>query len=184
MDFDFKRRSKTCSKTDRELGPGEKYYSILSEQDGEIVRSEVAAEAWEGPPDHCVSWWQARIPERDPNKFFWAPDDVIIDYFEAFLENEEKQVERFVLALLLIQKRIFRLTDSESDEEGVEIMYISCARRNSDYEIVVCDPAEDEVEQIQNELIELLFSDEPFEEFDEEETEETTPSDAAAAETE
>ena len=168
MEFEFKRRSKICSKTDRELGPGEKYFSILFEQEGEVVRSEIAAGEWDGPPEHCISWWQARIPERDPNKFFWAPNDVILDYFESFLNDEEKQVEQFVLALLLIQKRIFKLTDSEKDEDGVEKIYVSCSRRNSQYEVTVCHPENEEAESIQDDLVELLFSDEPFEELDEE----------------
>ncbi len=164
MDFDFKRRSKVCSKTERELGAGEKYFSVLSDLDGDIVRTEISAGAWEGPPEGCISWWQARIPERGPNKFFWAPDNVIIDYFESFLDDEDRAVERFVLALLLIRKRIFKLVDSESDEDGNETMYIACSRRDSDYEVMVCHPEDDQIEAIQAELDELLFSDEPFEE--------------------
>ncbi|MEC9094111.1 MAG: hypothetical protein VX438_15490 [Planctomycetota bacterium] len=165
MNFEFKRRSKICSKTDRELGPGEKYFSILFEQDGEVVRNEIAEVAWEGAPENCISWWQSRIPERDPNKFFWAPNDVGIDSFESFLNDEAKQVERFVLALLLIQKRIFKLVDTEKGEDGGETIYLSCNRRGSNYEVAVCHPESEEIDSIQDDLVELLFSDEPFEEL-------------------
>ena len=180
MDFDVKRRSRVCSVTERELGPGETYYSVLIEQDEEVVRLEISSSAWEGPPESTISWWQARIPERDPNRFFWAPDNVIIDYFESFADDPDKEVERYVLALLLIQKRIFRLTDSETDEEGTETMYLACSRKKSQYEISVANPPTEEIESIQEELVNLLFSDEPFDEVEvdlESETDEEPPGD-------
>lgn len=162
MDFDLKRRSRVCSRTERELGPGEVYFSVLLEDQGEIVRQEICNAAWEGPPEGCISWWQARIPERDPNKFFWAPDDVIIDYFEAFLDDESKAIERYVLALLLIQKKIFRLEDTAADESGLETLFLACHRRDSEYQVRVVEPSPQQVEAVQDELVELLFSDEPF----------------------
>lgn len=167
MDFDIKRRSRVCSITDRELGPGENYYSVLVEEDDEVVRKEISSAAWDGPPEGCISWWQSRIPERDPNRFFWAPDNVIIDYFESFLDDENKQVERYVLALVLMQKRIFRLTDTEVNDDGSETMFLACARRGSDYEINVANPKAEDIAATQDELVNLLFSDEPFEEVDE-----------------
>lgn len=163
MEIQFKRRSRICAKTQRELAPGEEYFSVLIDSGDEIERMEISASAWEGPPENCISWWKSKIPERDPNRFFWAPDNVIIDYFESFLEDPDRATERYVLALLLVQKRVFRLTDSETDDAGQETIFLACPRRNTNYEIQVVDPPADQIESIQNDLIELLFSDEPFE---------------------
>ena len=162
-EFEFKRRSRICSVSERELLPGEKYFSVLIDQDGEILRKEIAATEWDGPPENCVSWWQAQLPELDPNKFFWAPDHVIIDYFERFQSIEDKSVEQYVLALLLIQKRLFRLENSISDDSGVEWMSVSCAKRGSHYQVQVASPDVEEIENIENDIVGLLFSDEPFE---------------------
>ena len=162
-EFEFKRRSRVCSVSERELLPGEKYFSVLVDQEGEIIRKEIAATQWGGPPDHCISWWKSQIPELDPNKFFWAPDNVIIDYFERFQTIEDKTVEQYVLALLLIQKRLFRLGNSTTDESGIEWMSVSCAKRGSSYQVEVATPQPEEIENIQTEIVDLLFSDEPFE---------------------
>lgn len=164
MDFDFKRRSRVCTRSERELVAGESYFSVLVEQDEEIMRYEIASSHWQGPPENCISWWRSKVPDHDPNRFFWAPDHVIIDYFESFQSVQGKLVAQFVLALLLIQKRIFRLRDTASDACGDEVMYVSCPRRGTNYEVPVQTPDPGEVDSIQSELTQLLFSDEPFNE--------------------
>ncbi|MDB4641005.1 hypothetical protein OAF56_05150, partial [Pirellulaceae bacterium] len=42
-------------------------------------------------------------------------------------------------------------------------MSVSCAKRGSSYQVEVATPEPEEIENIQTEIVDLLFSDEPFE---------------------
>ena len=48
--------------TGRELRPGEKVYTVLRDQNGQFIRQDYAAEAWQGPPADAFSFWAGRIP--------------------------------------------------------------------------------------------------------------------------
>ena len=58
--------TRVCAATGRELGPGDKVFSILCDGGGQFVRTDYAANAWTGPPAGVVAWWAGRIPEGGP----------------------------------------------------------------------------------------------------------------------
>ena len=51
MDFEVKRCTRRCAASDRELQPGEPFYSMLIQQGAELVRQDFAESHWQGPPE-------------------------------------------------------------------------------------------------------------------------------------
>ncbi len=159
IDFEIQRCSRRCAATDRELSPGEVFYSVLIAQGGDVVRYDYSQEAWDGPPDEAVGWWKAKMPEASSKRVHWAPNDVLLDYFQR-LESQDPQADvRYILALLMIRRRIFRLEESEIDELGREHLVVFCPRNETEYRVAVESPDSARIDQIQEELARLLFAD-------------------------
>ena len=159
LEFDVQSRSRKCAKTDRPFEPGEEFFSVLLPEGSNVVRYDYAAEAWEGPPENSIGWWQSQVPDHRANKVSWAPNEVMLHYFEQLDGNEEKQDVRYVLALLMVRRRILRWEENEPAEVDPEKLELFCPLNENTYEVGVADPSPARAAAIQEELAELLFSD-------------------------
>ena len=121
MDFEIQRCTRHCSKTGRKLEPGETFYSILEVRGADVVRGDFSEEAWEGPPEGILGWWKSHMPDQNANRPTWAPNDVMLDLFEDLAEQPAGEDLRYVLALLLVRRRVLRLEENETDEDAVDL---------------------------------------------------------------
>jgi hypothetical protein len=158
LDFEVQPLSRRCVETQRELTAGETFYSVLVTRDGQVTRQDFCAEAWRGPPPEALGWWTAQVPDYRSRRIHWAPQDVMLHYFEELEADRQQEDVRYVLALLLIRRKLLRLEDTISDDEGREVMSLSCSRNQSHYRAVVAVPAAERVAVIQQQLAELLFA--------------------------
>jgi hypothetical protein len=158
MDYEVQRCTRRCARTDRELRPGEDFYSTLAAEGAELVRHDYTAEAWEGPPPDAIGWWKSRMPTPHAKQAQLAPNDVILDLFEQLAEQPEKQDMRYVLTLLLVRRRVMRLEEHQRDAAGRESVVVYCPRREATYTVSVAMPDQARAEQIQQELARLLFA--------------------------
>jgi hypothetical protein len=156
FDFEVQRCSRHCAKTERTLQPGETYYTVLMVEGADIVRYDYSPEAWDGPPDKALGWWKSQIPTKDSKRLHWAPNDVMLDMFEQLEEESDQQDMRFVLALLLVRRRVFRLEETQIDEQNREQMVLFCPRRETTYEVLSVVPTKERQQEIQEELAKLL----------------------------
>jgi hypothetical protein len=158
IDYEIQRCTRHCATTGRELQPGEVFYSTLTTDGPQVVRHDYAPEAWQGPPEGVLGWWKAHVPQRDARKLHWAPNDVMLELLESLEVQPDKQDMRYVLALLLIRRRVVRLEESEQDELSREVSVLYCPRRETTYRVVTVMPTEERTAEIQEELARLLFA--------------------------
>jgi len=156
MDYEVQRSARRCCKTDREFAPGEEFYSALVAEGAELQRYDYAAEAWEGPPPGTVGWWKSHMPDQNTARKHWAPNDVMLQFFDELAEQPDKQDMRYVLALLLVRRHVMRLEESQRDPHGRELMVLYCPRRDATYQVPAVMPSESRIEEIQEELTRLL----------------------------
>jgi len=159
IDFEVQRCTRRCAKSERALQPGEEFYSVLAAEGGEVVRYDYGIDGWDGPPEQCLGWWKSRMPQPDQRRLNWAPNDVMLDLLEQYEEQPENQDMRYVLALLLIRRRVVRLEETEQDDAGAEQMVLYCPKNEQTYRVSSVIPDEDRVDEIQQELAKLLFAD-------------------------
>jgi len=158
LDFEVQRCTRRCAETDRELRPGEEFYSLLVAEGSQVKRLDYSREAWREPPPGAIGWWKSRMPEPHAKQLRWAPNDVMLHYFEQ-LEGDTAQADlRYVLALLLIRRRIVRLEESQRDAVGLERMILYSPKHDKEYSLGVLEPVVERVRQIQDELSKLLFA--------------------------
>ncbi len=155
MEQEVQRFTRHCAATGRQLQPGESYYSVLIEHSGCLRRFDYAEDAWPGPPEGALAWWKSRIQPRSARRSHWAPNDVLLAFFDELVDQPQHQDLRYVLALLLVRRRVMRLVETIVDAQG-EKLVLYCPRREETYHVPVVTPDHQRIELIQQQLCRLL----------------------------
>ena len=159
MDYEVERCTRHCASSGRELTEGEEFYSVLVAEKRDVRRHDYAAEAWSGPPDAALAWWKSRMPTREAKKGQLAPNEVLLQLFAELEQVPEKADMRYVLALLLVRRRVLREEDVERDESGGEMLVLYSPREESTYRVAVVLPDRQRTDEIQADLARLLYAD-------------------------
>jgi hypothetical protein len=156
MDYEIERSAKCCAATGREFAPGEEFYSVLIAAGAELKRCDYSTQAWQGPPPGTVGWWKSQMPDQHARRSYWAPNDVLLNFFDELGQQPDKEDMRYVLALLLVRRRVMRMEEEQRDEAGHERLVLYCPRRDTQYEVPAVAPDPKRVEEIQQVLTKLL----------------------------
>lgn len=158
MDYELQRATRLCAATGRELAEGEVFYSVLVSHDRDVVRHDYAADAWQGPPGEALAWWKSQVPSRAARKAKMAPNEVLLEYFLELQSRPEQQDTLYVLALLLIRRRVLQLESRETSPGGMTWMVLFAARDEQQHRVLDQAPSEDRIVQIEQELAQLLYA--------------------------
>jgi len=153
MDYELKPLGKNCSKTGKPFGPGDVCYSAVIEKGDEWVRLDFSAGAWTGPPEGALGYWRIRVPVRDQPKRSVLDPDALLRHFEQLCEdgNPAREKFRYVLALLLVQRRRLLIAKTRSDAEGA-ILELTGMQGEGPFEVRDQQLSEAEVTALQQEL--------------------------------
>lgn len=149
-----------CAVTGRELAEGEEYFSVLFDRPEGFVRQDYAADAWTGPPPDAFCHWKARIPVRQAPKRLLVDNEALVSFFLRLADETEptRIAFRFVLALILMRKRLLKYEGTTADEGGERWRMVLAADK-SVHEVVNPRMDETQIEQVTAELTAILHSD-------------------------
>lgn len=121
-EWEVARATGRCAVTGRSFAEGQAYYAALFENPTGFERRDYSTESWTGPPEGCFCYWRGRVPVRDKKGAVLTFDAETLTRLFLNLEEEESEARqqfRFVLALLLMRKRLLRFEGShrEGDRE-------------------------------------------------------------------
>jgi hypothetical protein len=153
MEYHFKPVAKTCTATGQELAPGSVCYSSLVERNGQFVRLDFCAEGWSGPQEGELGHWRTVVPIIAENKTQPLDADALMHHFERLAEDANPAQENllYVIALLLLQKRRFKLAGSRR-AGNVEYLELTGVHGEGPYEVRDQRLSKNEIEQLQREL--------------------------------
>jgi len=140
---------------------GDEFHSAIFEDGETFRRVDFSAEAWSGPPDGCFCHYKTRVP---PSRKKARPLLVGNEALEAFFrrlagEGDPLRIGfRFVLALLLMRKRLLRY-DGTRNRDGREVWDMTLLRDQSRHEVVHPHLSDDEVSAVSRELMVILHGD-------------------------
>lgn len=160
MEYRIRPIGKKCAGTGDTLPPGARCLSVLVDQQGEQVRLDFAEEAWAGPPEGTIGYWRSQVPEAvADDKPRPIDPDALMRYFEQLEEHGNTMQEqlRYVLALLLLQRRRLQLEGSREDGD-VEYLQLSGTRGEGNFEVRDHELAAEELEALQQQLTAHLQS--------------------------
>src|SRR5690606_17617107 len=81
LDYQIQPNTRRCTVTGRELQAGEKFFSVLLEQEGKLIRQDFSHEVWQGPPEGAFSFWSGRAPRPQARRRLVIDDDLLLDCF-------------------------------------------------------------------------------------------------------
>lgn len=198
--YDIERPTGRCAFTDRELIPGEPYFATLVELTDEQIeqarqqaekqgakpqpetslglkRLDVCQEKWQegARPEQLFSYWKSTVPEPNEKKKMFVDDAVLMNLLRRLEDTEDEQrlAFRYVLALILMRKKLLRYDGVETIGSGDEAkVYWNLTPKkdlskgplgkwNEDETLRVLDPQLDEsrIEEVTEQLGEILEGD-------------------------
>ena len=95
---------------------------------------------------------------RDRSGCTGAPNDVMLDLLEQLAGDPAQADMRYVLALLLVRRRVCRFVEGRGAEENRDVLVLFCPRREVEYRVRAIVPDKKRSQEIQNELARLLFA--------------------------
>lgn len=139
--YDIARPTGQCAFTGQALEPGQTYIATLVEIDpdappapgeagqasngagaasaGGFKRLDVAYDVWEQGhrPDRLFSFWKSVVPQPNQKKKVFVDDQVLMNLLKRLADADQPQrlAFRFVLALILMRKKLLRYDRSRTD---------------------------------------------------------------------
>ncbi|QGJ70363.1 Hypothetical protein PBC10988_20580 [Planctomycetales bacterium 10988] len=155
MQYTVQGCTRRCAASERELQPGETYYSVVFEEGELLKRLDYAADAWDGPPEGAVAWWKSKLPEAKQDATPKIdPQEALLNLFAKLYEEQKREDLLYVLSLLMLRKRVFRL--EQSAENGSEGMCLFCPQAEAVYLVKEVELTSEQLQALQNELDQYL----------------------------
>ncbi|AMV33154.1 hypothetical protein VN12_13595 [Pirellula sp. SH-Sr6A] len=166
QEYAIQRSSRKCYRNNRPLEPGERYISAIVQKGSELVRRDFGLDAWSGPDADTVGWWKTSIPSKKTTGKTLAPPRVLVDTLEALLDTAGQESLAYLLALLLVRRRVLievesfeaAMQESDLDEPTHMSLRFAADDRVLDVPIVPADREQSSV--LQAKLAELLYAEE------------------------
>ena len=156
-DYQIQTNTRRCVVTGRELQPGDRYFSVLFDENGALVRRDYAAEAWTGAPQGAYSYWSGRIALDSGNRRPPIDDDMLLECLNRMADELDpaKVKFRYVIALLLMRRK--RLKFAESHREGdQEVLVLQAPQRGERFNVIDPQLSDEEMTSVQDEVFEVL----------------------------
>lgn len=149
-----------CTVTGREIAEGEEFYTALFEEGESFRRADYSLDAWQGPPEGSFCHFKSRLPVKEKRRKLLVDNEVLLNFFQRLAgEAQESRVQfRFVLALILMRKRLLRYEGSNS-EDGVETWDMLLTRDHSRHRVVNPRLTEEQIESVSGQLGTILHAD-------------------------
>lgn len=124
QDYNVKPVGRTCASTGEELVPGSSCHSVLVEKNGELLRLDYSEAGWL-PPAGMIAHWRCEVPELTTSAKKSLDVEDLMRQFEQLSEEASPAHDKFryVLALLLLQRRRLRLEGTKiiDDQDFLEV---------------------------------------------------------------
>ncbi|MBK7405791.1 MAG: hypothetical protein IPJ41_14515 [Phycisphaerales bacterium] len=133
MGYESARPTHVCAASGRAFEAGERYVATLGEspESDDFLRFDFCVEAWEGgarppPPVRPVAVWRARAAGREDRRSMLLDDEEILGLLEGLdpLAEGRAAVFRYLLALLLLRRRVLRVKDQRVGEGGRPVLVL------------------------------------------------------------
>lgn len=161
MDWNISKSTRRCSQCNKEFAESEIYFSILLDEPAGLVRQDFCSVCWTAssqPRANQLSFWKTEVPRADAPKKMFVDDAVIFDFFKR-LEGEEEDAAkrnfRYILALMLMRKKLLKFKDVKR-ADGKEYIILRRSRTEEEHRVLNPSLTDEETEQVRIELSRIL----------------------------
>jgi len=160
QDWQVEHTTGRCAVTGRELAEGEEYYAVLFEEGESFRRADYSVDGWSGPPEGSYCHFRTRVPVKEKKRRLLADNAVLLNFFSRLADEEDPSRIRFrfVLALILMRKRLVRY-DTSQVRDGQEYWRMTVPSDQSVHEVVNPRLTDDQIEDVSRQISAILHGD-------------------------
>jgi hypothetical protein len=174
--YESARPTGVCALTGRAIQVGDPYIATLVEREGQdrLERVDYSLEAWQGgarpsPPLRLLGFWKTMSGKAAGKQRVFVDDDALVDLFEQLGEAgagdegaaSKRATFRFLLALILIRKRLLRYEGTKGGLMLVRWAKGGAAAMAAQPVIEVTDPglSDESIAEAVEQIGEVIFGD-------------------------
>ncbi len=157
-DWEVAKATGRCAVTGRAFAEGEPYYAVLLQVPAGLERRDYSVESWTGPPEGSFCYWRARVPVREKKQTSMAVDHALLTHLFLRLEDQQSEMSqefRFVLALLLMRKRLLKFEQTVRDGER-EYWQMRLVSEQSLHQVLNPQLSSEQVDRLSAQLMAIL----------------------------
>lgn len=160
QEFQVEPARGVCAATGKQLSEGETIYTVLFEEGESFRRAEYSEEAWDGPPENAYCAFKTKVPVREKKKRLLVDDHLLVSFFTRLAgETQEARLQfRFVLALILMRKRMLKYEGSGMDGD-TEVWSMSLSGDDKLHRVINPGLTDDQIEGVSKQLSAILHGD-------------------------
>jgi len=165
-EYNISKTEAQCRQCEAQIDPGEELTARVREQDGEFVREDFCLACWEAgrvaEGQDVYATWRVRVPMPDEKKKKLLVDDAVLINFFQRLEGENEPVKvgfRYVLALVLMRKKLLVYDRREVLDSGAEIWKMHFRKTGDEHEVVDPKLDEDKIAEVSQSLGDIIEAD-------------------------
>ncbi len=164
-DWEVAKTQGVCAGCRQTFEAKQEYYAALAEanhgpeQSAGFKRRDYCQDCWQREHPEVFCFWKTSVPEPTQKKKLLVDDDVLLDFFErlAGVDEQAKINFRFVLALILMRKRILKYQQTEL-RDGKEFWIMGQVRQQSTHEVLNPQLDDASIEEVSEQLNAILRS--------------------------
>lgn len=125
--FSLARPEGVCAVDGKPIGEGDEFYAVVFEDGEGLRREDYCLDCWKAAPEGSLCSFKTRLPEKSRPKRLLVDDQILVQFFERLDDATEpaRLNFRFVLALILMRKRLLKYETTELDAQGREFWGMS-----------------------------------------------------------
>jgi len=161
-EYDIQPTSGLCERCKRQLHPGEQFLATVTETDQSLIRNDFCLPCWEADgrderPD-VLGLWRARVPQPQQKTRLFVDDELLIDFFHRLSGADEpaKISFRFVLALVLMRKKLLVYDRAEKRPEGPEVWIMHVKGDDRKEEVIDPHMDDEKIAEVSHDLSQIL----------------------------
>jgi len=161
MDWNIQKSTRQCAGCSRQLAEGDEHFSALFDRGTLFERQDFCPPCWQARDAAAVfSFWKTRIPTREEERKLLVDDSVLLDFFLRLTSEEGELPEhkvkfRYILALVLLRKKILKFIDILREDRR-EFLVLRYAKEKLDFRILDPGLTEEEADTVKDDLAQIL----------------------------
>ena len=161
-EYEIDKTAGRCVVCDEVIAPGQELMATVAEVDEALHRDDYCLPCWEAEPrddsPDLLGVWRTRVPAARTKARLLIDDELLVNFFQR-LEGVEAPARinfRFVLALVLMRKKLLVYDRGEKCEDGTELWTMHLKGDTAKY--LVADPHLDEekIAEVSRQLGEIM----------------------------
>ena len=162
MEWNIQKFGSECGNCRQKFAEGDSLISAIFDRGEQFERKDYCPACWQKvePEKAHFSFWKTHVPTKEEERKLLVDDNVLLDFFMRLANEQGDQPEhkakfRYILALVLMRKKVLRFLDI-SREDGREYIVLRYPREKLEFKVLDPGLTEEEADTVKEDLAQIL----------------------------